>query len=195
MNDSENITKLFGMSGCLISQDLLTLEDEFSLDLGHITIEKARESEYYPQFEHSIRKEASEMAKYYEVFYCLEKSIRKLIGEAMEEDSEDWWACGKIPKDIFDEVKKNMKREIDAGITPRSSERLDYTTFGQLTTIFTKNWEEFEGIFSSKKAVERVLSNLNTLRAPIAHCSSFSKDEAIRLRLAVSDWFNRVMGG
>jgi len=34
-----------------------------------------------------------------------------------------------------------------------------------------------------------VMGSLNTLRGPIAHCSPLAEDEALRLRLAVRDWF------
>ena len=189
----ENVVKLFGMTGQLIAEDLTTVEKEFSLELGHIPENIVRESEYYPQFEQSVRKEAASMAAYYEIFYCLEKSIRKLIREQMQEDSEDWWLSKKIPEQVDNEVRKRIRKEIEAGVTRRSTDKLDYTTFGELTVIITANWDVFVTIFNSKKAVERVLSNLNTLRSPIAHCSPISEDEILRLRLTVRDWF-RLMG-
>jgi hypothetical protein len=99
----------------------------------------------------------------------------------------------RITKNVADEVKKRIKQEIDAGVTQRSTEKLDYTTFGELSVIITGNWEIFGSVFTSQKVVERVLASLNTLRSPIAHCTAISEDEAIRLRLAVRDWF-RIMG-
>jgi hypothetical protein len=33
------------------------------------------------------------------------------------------------------------------------------------------------------------MASLNTLRAPIAHCSPLGEDEVVRLQLAVRDWF------
>lgn len=192
-NKSENIVRLFGMTGQLIADDLSSVEEEFSLELGHIPHREARESEYYPQFEQSVRKEAVGMAAYYEIFYCLEKSIRKLIREQMQDDPEDWWTTGRVPEGIDTEVRKRIKKEVDAGVTTRSHDKLDYTTFGELSAIITSNWDIFGTVFNSKAAVQRVLSNLNTLRSPIAHCSEISKDEIIRLRLTVRDWF-RLMG-
>lgn len=190
---AENIVRLFGMTTQLVADDLTAVAEKYALDLGHLPGHKPAESEYYPQFEQSVRAEASRMAAYYETFYCLEKSIRKLITEQMEDDPDDWWTSGKIPQGVVDEVKKRIKREIDAGVTQRSTDRLDYTTFGELASIITANWSVFESVFVSPKAVERVLGNLNTLRAPIAHCTAISDDEALRLRLTVRDWF-RIMG-
>jgi hypothetical protein len=55
------------------------------------------------------------------------------------------------------------KKEIDTGMTPRSDEQLDFTTFGGLSEIIKQNWDIFGGMFSSVKAVERIMSNLNSL--------------------------------
>jgi bisphosphoglycerate-dependent phosphoglycerate mutase len=66
---------------------------------------------------------------------------------------------------------------------------VDYTTFGELGELIKTNWDVFGGIFSSVKAVERVMGSLNSLRALIAHCSPLADDEVVRLRLAVKDWF------
>jgi hypothetical protein len=191
--ESENMVRLFGMTTQMIAQDLTAVGERHALDLGHLPREKPAESEYYPQFEQSVRAEASRMAAYYETFYCLEKSVRKLISEQMEDDPDDWWTTGKIPQVVVEEVKKRIKKEIDAGVTQRSTDKLDYTTFGELASIITTNWDVFGSVFVSQKAVEKVVGNLNTLRAPIAHCTAFSEDEAIRLRLTVRDWF-RIMG-
>jgi hypothetical protein len=39
----------------------------------------------------------------------------------------------------------------------------------------------FGSTFSSVKAVEHVMANLNSLRGPIAHCSPLAEDEIVRL--------------
>jgi membrane-associated protease RseP (regulator of RpoE activity) len=71
-------------------------------------------------------------------------------------------------------------------MTPRSDEMLDFTTFGELSQIIELNWDLCGSIFASVKAVKRVMSNLNTLRGPIAHCSPLAEDEVVRLRLCVT---------
>lgn len=182
------------MSGFQISNDIREIEAAFDLELGHTTSSRVtQEPDYYPQFEQEVRAEASEMATHYEAFYCLEKSIRKLITDTVEEaEGENWWTSGRINPTITAEVASRIQREVDSGITRRSLDNLDYTTFGELTVVITANWDLFGSIFSSRKAVERVLANLNTLRGPIAHCSKLSEDEVIRLRLTVRDWFRTM---
>ena len=97
-----------------------------------------------------------------------------------------------IPITIHNDVAQRMKREIDSGITPRSTEPLDYCTFGELGEVIKSNWNDFGAIFTSQKAVEKVLTDLNTLRNPIAHCCPLAEDEILRLQLSLKDWF-RIM--
>jgi hypothetical protein len=100
----------------------------------------------------------------------------------------DWWD-ERVPEQLRKEAEKRQKKELDSAVTPRSDEAIDYLTFGELVTVIVGNWDVFGAVFSSAKAVERVRSNLNTLRGPIAHCSPLAEDEVVRLRLAVRDWF------
>ena len=89
-------------------------------------------------------------------------------------------------------MNANIQREIDSGVTRRSDAAIDYTTFGQLSGIITSNWDLFGSIFTSRRAVEKVMASLNTLRGPIAHCCPLADDEIVRLRLAVKDWFRMI---
>ena len=51
------------------------------------------------------------MARHYEVFYCLEKSIRQLIIDVFESNGDDEWWDNLVPQVVKDNVKKNIKRE------------------------------------------------------------------------------------
>lgn len=190
MGASENL-KLFAMTSQLIEHDLDQVEREYAVDLGraHRGAIDADES-YYPQIESAIRAEAAAMAPHYEVFYSLERAIRRLVADSLEAaEGESWWDSPRIPSQIKQAAEKAQKREIDSAVTPRSEDPLDFTNFGELGEIIKANWDVFGAIFSSVKAVERVMANLNTLRGPIAHCSPLAEDEVVRLRLAVRDWF------
>ena len=181
------------MSGYLVTEELKNLEALYGIDLGHAQSDQVSESEYYPQFEHSVRSEAARMSSHYEVFYCLETSIRKLISETLKDaEGANWWQSGRIPQKTKDDVAFVIKREVDSGVTQRSDNEIDYTTFGQLSGIITDNWDLFGTIFSSPKAVQRVMRALNLLRGPIAHCCPMEDDEVDRLRLAVKDWFRMM---
>jgi hypothetical protein len=189
--ESEHKIRSFIMSNQILNDELSAIEKSYSISLGHV---KNREDDidevYYPQFESEIRAEAAKMAKHYEIIYCLEKSIRKLISESISEveKTDEWWNLNRVPAQIKTDVTNRIDRERDAGVTPRSDDELDYTTLGELADIITSNWDVFGGIFlKGKKAVQRIVGNLNTLRAPIAHCSPLAEDEVLRLELAIKD--------
>lgn len=194
MINANDYIRSFGMSGFLITDELRHIEQKFGVELGHVAkAEVANAVAYYPQFEQMVRAEAAEMSEHYEVFYCLEQAIRKLIVETLEDGAgADWWNSGKIPPNIVAAATALVQKERDNGITPRSDNLIDYTTFGELSVIITSNWELFEPTLKSKRAVERVLANLNLLRGPIAHCCPMQEDEVDRLRLAVKDWFRMI---
>lgn len=193
----EDQVKSFGMTNLLIESDLDKLESSFSIKLrdSELKTEVSKEiaRAYFPQFESSLRTEAAAMARSYELFYCLEKTIRKQISTLLETiNGAEWWNEKVIPQQIFLDVKKRIQRERESGITPRSLEPLDYTNFGELGEIIKANWSVFASIFNNMKAVEKVMFNLNSLRNPIAHCSQLAEDEQLRLELSLRDWFRLV---
>jgi hypothetical protein len=189
VRDTENLLKLFGITNQFTELDLDRVENTFQIDLGRKKSKIEKDNIYYPQFELVIRTEAKMMARHYEIFYCLEKSIRDLITNTLESSAgENWWD-EKVPQIVKEEVKKRIQKDIDSGVTLRSEEKIDFTTFGELGEIIKSNWTIFGSIFNSVKAVEKVMSALNTLRGPIAHCSKLAEDEELRLRLSVRDWF------
>lgn len=193
----EDQVKAFGMTNLLIESDLDRLESKLTLKLRETASREEVGNEiaraYFPQFEAALRDEAAAMAKSYELFYCLEKTIRKQISTLLEAtNGADWWKEPVIPQQIFLDVKKRIQRERESGITPRSLEPLDYTNFGELGEIIKANWSVFASIFNNMKAVEKVMFNLNSLRNPIAHCSHLAEDEQLRLDLSLRDWFRLV---
>jgi hypothetical protein len=191
---ASDLIRSFAMSGYLVTDELKAIERRYNIELSHTATANAKDQvDYYPQFEHSVRSEAAEMSSHYEVFYNLEKSIRKLISETLSEsEGSNWWDSGRVPPNIVKEVSDRAQRELDSGVTRRSDEPIDYTTFGELSVIITSNWNLFGTVFDSRRAIERVMSSLNLLRGPIAHCCPISDDEVLRLRPAVKDWFRMI---
>jgi len=188
----DGLIRAFGMSGLQIASDMSRIEQMFGIDLGWAQGRaKGRKAAEYEQFEAALRSEASRMSEFYEIFYCLENSIRRLVSDIMfEAEGVDWWQSARVDeKRIRDQVSPRRKKEIDNGITPRSDNLIDYTTFGELSQIITDNWELFEPVFNSKSAVSNVSNQLNLLRGPIAHCNPTDELEQDRLNLAVRSWF------
>jgi hypothetical protein len=188
----DGLIRAFGMSGLQIVTDLHEVEERQGIDLGlEKRAAKNRKASEYEQFEAELRHQAARMSEFYEVFYCLENSMRKLVKDTMlEADGADWWEGSRVDENkIRNPANGRRRKEVDNGITPRSEEMIDYTTFGELAQLITDNWDIFDPIFSSKTAVSNITNQLNLLRGPIAHCNPTDELEQERLNLAVRSWF------
>lgn len=192
--ETEDKIRLFALANSLTENALDRVEGKLDIDLFRIGEKISEEKNYYAQFEASFRKEAQLMSRHYEVFYCLEKSIRSLIIELMNEKFKTNWWEERVNDEIKKNVNKNIKNEQESGYTQRSEEKIDYTTFGELSEIVALNWEAFDDLFrGNKRAFQKIMATLNLLRGPIAHCCPLGEDEIVRLEITVKDWF-RLMG-
>lgn len=194
MNSPLNRIRLFALNNLVIEAAVQRVERQHDVDLGHRpVVDGGPDETYYPQFDEKIRSEAAEMAAHYRVFYCLENSIRSLITEVLSEKHGDGWWAAKVPENVKVHVAATQKKEAESGLAIRSQEPIDYTTFGELGEVIKSNWADFTDIFQNIKALEKVITTLNVLRGPIAHCKPLAEDEVVRLHLSVRDWF-RAMG-
>lgn len=187
--DLESNIKLFVLANTLTENRLDNVEKEYDIDLGRTTKERIVEQDFYAQFDSIFRTEAREMSKHYEIFYCLERSVRSLVVQLMSEKyGENWWETN-VKEEIKRNVETNIKKEADSGFTERSELKIDYTTFGELTEIVQANWDAFSNLFRNPKAFSKIMSSLNQLRGPIAHCCPLAADEVVRLNLTMKNWF------
>lgn len=187
----EDQIKLFGLNNLSLESAINKTERQLGT-LFRDTSSEDKDDEYYPQFSAQIRREAASMARHYEIFYCLETSIRQLVSERLKaEMGDDWWDKA-VPDQIKNSAEANRKRESETGMTPRSDDMLDFTTFGELGQIISANGAIFADTFRDLKAVSRILALLNSLRAPIAHCSPLAEDEVSRLQISLKDWFRQM---
>ena len=191
-----NELKKIPISALFLKAELERIQNEFTLKQNIIKstpIFSNEYNDYYLQFDEDLRDEANKMSYYYKIFYCLENNIRRLIDDTLKANVDtNWWDTEAVIPKIKDEVRNRIQREKDSGVSLRSEDELDYTTFGELAGIIKTNWDYFGSIFRSKNAIDRVMGNLNLLRNAIAHCTPFLEDEQIRLMLALKDWY-RIM--
>lgn len=186
--------ELFTLKCAVIKKDVNDVLNHLSISSKRSSLEKETDiliSGYLDQINYEIINNADRMADFYKVFFALENDIRNLVEETLEtEHPDNWWqVC--VPQHVRDNAQKNIDREASEGLPPRSSRNIEYTTFGELNDIIKENWNKFSGIFSSvsKNRVLRVLSRLNHARGPIAHCNYLPEEEAVRLKLAIQDWY------
>ena len=105
---------------------------------------------------------------------------------------ENWWQSDRIPQNVKSEVTSRIQKEIDSGVTPRSLDELDYTTFGELSAIIISNWDVFGGAVRQPQGGRKGYGQSQHARGPIAHCTALAQDEVVRLRLTVVDWFRLI---
>lgn len=184
--------KLFGLNNLSIEAAIKKTEKRLGVPFRQAALNEDKDEEFYPQFPEYIRREAEGMARHYEIFYCLETSIRQLIADRLKEEvGTDWWEKS-VPEQIRTNAEDNRRRESETGMTPRSDDMIDFTTFGELGQIINANGKFFGDTFRDLKAVSRVLSSLNSLRSPIAHCCPLAEDEVSRLQISLKDWFRQM---
>ena len=176
-----------------VEADLRRLEEELEVDLGHRQSSgDGLDKRYYPQFSQALRLEAERMARHYTAFYCLENYVRELISaRLLDAHGPKWWE-EKVPEGVRRNAESNQKKEITSGITPRSTDPIDYSNFGELGEIIKCNWALFGDTFRDVRALERILGSLNTLRAPIARCKPLAEDEVLRLHLSLRYLFRQM---
>lgn len=163
------------------------------INLGHHdTNEYEADQKYHPQFSERFRNEATKMARNYVIFYCLENTIREMITSRLEDQHGSGWWNSHVPEKIRNTAETNRKKELSSGVTPRSTDLIDFTNFGELGEIIKTNWDVFDEMFQDIKAVEKVLATLNALRSPLAHCKVLAEDEEMQLHLALRDWFRQM---
>ena len=192
-DDTDKFIKAFGMSALLIEDDINKISENYGFQLKTNSTEISKKILEYEQFPMGIRKKSLEMSRYYELFFCLEVSIRDLVSQTLiDAEGSNWWQSKRVTEGIQNEVILRQKKEVDSGFEVRSEFEIDYTTFGELSQLITNNWDIFQTIFKSKSAVSSILTRLNVLRGPIAHCSQMSDDEKTRLEITVRDWFRTL---
>lgn len=180
--------QLLCLSNLRIEKGLRQVQSDYDVDLGKVTNEDIDIAEKLLEFRQSLREEAKRMAQFYSVFYCLENSIREFIKGIMDEKVGASWWDHKVPQVVKDSAKKNQSREEDQGVSVRSDEIIDYTTFGELSIIIDANWDQFSDVLRNKNAVKRIFSSINQIRSPIAHCNVLADDEVSRLMTTLKDW-------
>lgn len=188
MTTSE-VLRSFILNNAVISSKLSDISGKSSVQIEDDFIQDDLIKPFIPQFKLEIRENADRMSVYYKIFYMLENHIRSIIdGLLSDEFGSEWWDKS-VPESVKNNANSNKKRELEAGFSLRSTEMLPYTNFGELGDIIRENWAIFGQVFRDKGHFNRVMFNLNLLRATIAHCGKLSEDEVLRLKLTVRDWF------
>jgi hypothetical protein len=181
---------LFAMRNIRLEEELITLEKNDGMELGRIETLEKKEIVDPELFEFDIRKSAIKTTEHFHLYFCIENTIRRMIKQTMTEKyGPNWWDLAKVPEGVKNNVRDNIKREIDSVMTSRSKDDpLAYTTLGELSQIILENWDDFADQLRSKKAVSSILFQLNQIRVAVAHSNELSEHDSNRLEILIKDW-------
>jgi hypothetical protein len=136
---------------------------------------------------------AQKMAPAYTAIAAFENSLRDFVARRLlEHAGENWWAACVSEKI---RQKAESRREEEAKIrwhTPRGDDLLNYTEFGDLTAIISKNWEQFEAHLRSQEWVRHVIGTLERSRNVIMHSGELSGVDLERIGTVIRDWVKQV---
>ncbi len=138
---------------------------------------------------------ARRMAPAYTAIATFENSVREFVSRRLlEHAGEKWWSeC--VSEKI--RQKAQSRREEEAKIrwhTPRGDEPLNYTEFGDLTSIIAQNWGQFEAHLRNQDWVRQIISTLERSRNVIMHSGDLTNVDLERIGTVIRDWIKQVGG-
>lgn len=138
---------------------------------------------------------ARRMATVYTAIAAFENSVRDFVSrKLLEHAGADWWAhC------VSESIRKKAqsRQEEEAKIrwhTPRGDQLLNYTEFGDLTSIMLQNWIQFEPHLRSLDWAKQIISTLERSRNVIMHSGDLANSDLERIGTAIRDWVKQVGG-
>lgn len=138
---------------------------------------------------------ARRMATAYTAIAAFENSVREFVSKRLLESAgENWWSqC--VSEKI--RLKAESRRDEEAKIrwhTPRGDQPLNYTEFGDLTSIISQNWDQFEAHLRNQDWVRQILSTLERSRNVIMHSGELANADLERVGTVIRDWVKQVGG-
>jgi Swt1-like HEPN len=141
----------------------------------------------------SIVSKAKRMAAVYMAIAAFENTVREFVSKRLlEEKDENWWETS-VPEGVRN--RANSRREEEKKIrwhTPRGDAPINYTEFGELSSIINQNWEHFEDHIQSQEWAKQIFSTLERSRNVIMHSGDLSLEDVERIGTDIRDWVRQV---
>lgn len=182
----------FVFRGLLLDSSLGSFADS-GLDVrGEQENQKSENRISIDDFPMDLRMDAIKTSQVYIAFFCFENSVRRLVSERMSErQSLKWWenVSEKIKKRVKDRMEKD---KINKWHAPRSTDKISYCDFGDLSDIILSNWSEFEDLFPTQDWIKTRLGDLEPSRNALAHSNILSDHDIDRIDMFLRDWVLQV---
>jgi len=136
---------------------------------------------------------ARRMATVYTAIAAFENSVREFVTKRLiEEHGENWWEQA-----VSDRIrsKAEIRRQEENKIrwhTPRGDSPINYTEFGDLSSIISQNWTLFEDYLQSQDWVRQIISTLERSRNVIMHSGELGNQDIERNGTSIRDWIRQV---
>jgi hypothetical protein len=136
---------------------------------------------------------ARRMATAYTAMAAFENSARELVSKKMLETvGADWWETG-----VSEKIRKRAesRRDEEAKIrwhAPRGDQLLNYTEFGDLSSIISQNWDKFEVHLRDQDWVRHIIGTLERSRDVIMNSGELANSDLERIGTVIRDWVKQV---
>lgn len=136
---------------------------------------------------------ARRMAVVYVAIAAFENTVREFVSKRLLESvGADWWLAG-----VSDGIRKKAesRREEESKIkwhTQRGDLPINYTEFGDLSSIVGQNWPHFEDYLQSQEWMRQIITTLERSRNVIMHSGELGAQDIERVGTAIRDWIRQV---
>jgi len=146
-----------------------------------------------PLLPRKLVEEASRMAGIYPVVYIFENSVRNLVSNVMTRKYGDkWWdvkITGKMKETVRGRIEKDERNRWHGR---RGAHPIFYTDIGDLKSIITANWADFQAIFPNQQWVSGKIEEIEMSRNVIAHNNPLEDRDVTRLEIYLQDWIMQI---
>jgi hypothetical protein len=136
---------------------------------------------------------AKKMATVYMAIAAFENTVREFVSKRLlEEKGETWWETS-VSEGI--RTRANTRREEEKKIrwhTPRGDTPINYIEFGELASIISQNWPNFEDHLHSQEWAKQIFSTLERSRNVIMHSGDLALEDVERIGTDIRDWIRQV---
>ncbi len=144
-------------------------------------------------FDEDLVFRAQRMAAVYVAIAAFENSVREFVSKVLlEKIGADWWT--KAVSDKIREKAEGRRKEEEKirWHTPRGDEPINYTEFGDLSSIASQNWVLFEDYLQSQDWMRQIISTVERSRNVIMHSGELGLQDVERIATAMRDWIRQV---
>jgi hypothetical protein len=189
LKDEEELKELRGLVGAISVKPIAVPVKEKRIEKEQtITIQRKIVDTF--RLPTNLGQEANTMAQVYPDLYVFENLMRYVVMYLLEKKhGKDWWTEPEIiPNQIARKVEDRKNKEGEnRWHSERGSHAIFYTDFGDLSSIISKNWDEFKTTFPHLRWIQTRLEETELSRNIVAHNNPLPKKECNRLKMFLDD--------